>query len=237
MISIINNILSNNGYKRVDIDLQLDIAATYLYCPSDLSTREEYFVTVRLHTQSDAAVKAVLEEQAQELFEAISYSGKIGESFEKNCTMLLCHDEDEIDRQTMLELEEDQYNFKKNVIAYTHQEFVALQAYLAQEKIEKITNNVINSIINAESGKSFLEFKENNKKQNDHYSLILKAALKLPFVTYIPQEQQLTNLLLEIKDSLPPDQSSIYSQLVNLDVEWAEENIHQQVERIWGGLV
>jgi hypothetical protein len=237
MISIINNILSSNGYKRVAIELPLDMAEIYLFCPSDLNKREEYFVTVQLHSQSDATAQELLEKQALELFEAISCSGKVDRPFEKNCTMLFCHDEAKIRRQTILALEEDQYNFKKNVIAYDQQGIVALKAFLVKEQIEKITNSAINSIINAERGKSFLEFKGNNKQQKDHYSLILKTALKLPFITYSPQEQQLTNLLLDIESSLSPNQSSIYSQLESSDVEWTDDNIHQQVERVWGSLI
>ncbi|MBN0617384.1 hypothetical protein JTM18_36430, partial [Pseudomonas aeruginosa] len=68
---------------------------------------------------SDAAAQKILEEKAQELFEAISNSGKVDRPFEKNCTMLICHEEEGISRQTILALEEDQYNFKKNVITYT----------------------------------------------------------------------------------------------------------------------
>ncbi|MBN0063296.1 hypothetical protein JTL66_34330, partial [Pseudomonas aeruginosa] len=77
MISIINNILSSNGYKQVDMETSLDNDSIYLFCPSERSKREEYFVTIQLQTQSDAAAQKILEEKAQELFEAISNSGKV----------------------------------------------------------------------------------------------------------------------------------------------------------------
>ncbi|MBE4121738.1 hypothetical protein HJ098_04110 [Vibrio parahaemolyticus] len=107
---------------------------------------------------------------------------------------------------------------------------------MVQEQVEKVTVKVINNIINVENGKGFLDFKENNKLQKDHYSLILKVALKLPFITYIPQEQQLSNLLNDIDSSLSPELASIYNQLTNLDVEWTESDCVQNVERIWGRL-
>jgi len=236
MINIINNILFSNGYKQVEFELQQGVAEIYLFCPKDESKREEYFVTVQLRVQSDNAAQLLLEDKAQDWFDAISCSGKLDQTFEKNCTMLLCHEEGEISRQTILEIEEDQYNFKKNIIVYTQQEVFALQSYLEQEQIDKITTSVINSIINADSGKGFLEFKD-NQQQEDYYSLILKTALKLPFVTYSPQEQQLANLLGDIESSLSPAQSSIYSQLENSDEEWTEKNTDHHVERIWGNLV
>lgn len=236
MINIINNILSNNGYKLVDIDLLLESAEIYLFRPLDLSKREEYFVTARLNIQSDIAAVAVLEEIAQELFDKISCSGKVDISFEKNCTMLLCHEEGKINRNTILALEEDHFNFKKNVIVYSEKELLAIQAYLVAEQIDEITNSVINDIITSDNGKNFLNYKENHKHQCDHYSLILKISLKLPFVTYTPKEQELSNLDNDIESALTPDQLLIYKQLVNSKFELNEDIIHQQVEGIWGGL-
>ncbi len=237
MIDIINNIFASHGYKKVNVELSLDNLSVCLFCSAEESNREEYFVTVQLQIESDEAAQTILEEKAQELFEAISNSGKVDRPFEKNCTMILCQDEGKIDTQTILALEEDPYNFKKNVITYSSSELDALRVHLAESKIEGITNRVINEIINAEGGKGFLEFKDNHMTSKGHYSLILKIALKLPFVTYNPQEQQLTNLSLEIEKSLSPAQFSIYSQLVDSEVEWTDENTYQQVERIWGGLI
>lgn len=237
MINIINNILASNGYKQVELALKQDVADFYLFCPLTESKREEYFVTVQLRTQSDITAQHLLENQVQDWFETISQSGKVDQTFEKNCTMLLCHEEDKISRKTILMIEEDQYNFKKNVIAGSQQEVLDLKNYLAQEQVEKVTITVINNIINVDSGKGFLDFKKNNKLQKNHYSLILKIALKMPFITYSPQEQQLSNLLNDIDDSLSPELALIYNQLTNLDVEWTESNAVQNVEMIWGRLV
>lgn len=237
MISIINKILFSNGYKHVEIEIPLSNQIFYLFCLPEENKREEYFVTIQLQTQSDASAQTLLEEKAQELFEAISDSGKVDRPFEKNCTMLICHEEERISRQTILALEEDQYNFKKNVITYTLRELADLKSYLSDSGIEKITNNVINKIINLEGGRGFLSFKDDHANSKGHYSLILKSALKLPFITYSPQEQQLRNLNDEIESSLSPYLSSIYSKLIEPEAEWTDDNTHQQVERIWGGLV
>lgn len=237
MINIINNILSSNGYKQIEIDVPFNNQAFYLFCLPEGSKREEYFVTIQLQTQSDAAAQALLEENAQELFEIISNSGRVDRPFEKNCTMLICHEEGRISRQTILALEEDQYNFKKNVITYTPQELANLESHLSDSGIEKITNNLINEIINSRGGRDFLTFKDDHANSKGYYSLVLKSALKLPFITYSPQEHQLTNLNDEIKNSLDAYQSSIYSQLIESEIEWTDDNVHQQVARIWGELV
>lgn len=234
MINIINNILSSNGYKQVGIDIPFNNQAFYLFCMPEDSMREEYFVTIQLQTQSEAAAQTLLEEEAQELFEAISNSGKVDRPFEKNCTMLICHEEEKISRQTILALEEDQYNFKKNVITFTARELANLKSHLYESGVEKITNDAVNDIISSENGRKFLAFKGGRANSENHCSLALKIALKLPFITYIPQEQQLTNLNDEIKNSLAPSLYSIYSHLI--ESEWTEENIHQQVAIIWGDL-
>lgn len=236
MINIINNILHNNGYKIVDISLLIEAAEVYIFCPLDLSEREEYFITVKLSTQSNTAAVFLLEKIAQDLFDEIRSSGKVGRSFEKNCTMLLCHEEGKIDRQTILAIEEDPFNFKKNVITYSPQEVASLQTHLTQEQNIKITNCVINNIITTGDGAKFLEFKENHKHQRDYYSLILKAILKLPFITYTPKEQELSNLDNEIESDFTSEQILIYKKLVSSELDWNDDNIHQQVEEIWGGL-
>ncbi|MDR5886300.1 ABC-three component system middle component 1 [Vreelandella janggokensis] len=236
MIDVLNNIVSSNGYKLVDADFSLDIAVIYLFCPIDKSKREEYFVTMQFNNQCDETAEKLLEVKAEELFEKISHSKKVDISFEKNCTMLICQDEDKISREIILALEEDQYNFKKNVIAYSQQELDSAKNYLDKNKISEITSGVINEIINSNDGKLFLEFKYQHKSKRDYYSLMLKIVLKLPFITYRPQDQQLVNLSHEIESSLTSEQYLIYDQLVNSDMEWKDEDFYQKVEKVWGGL-
>ncbi|MDO8417320.1 MAG: hypothetical protein Q7S87_14030 [Agitococcus sp.] len=235
MINIINNILTSFGYQQANIEYSLDNLAMFLFIPASESNREEYFVTLQLNIQSDESAQTILEETAQELFESIRNSGKVERSFEKNCTMIICHEDAMISRNTILALEEDQYNFKKNVVTYAEHELHALKTHLSESGVEHLTNKIINEIINFGGGKRFLEFKNNHKNINDHYSLILKIALKLPFITYSPHEQQLTNLSLEIEQSFNHYQSVIFTQLMESG-EWADENTHQQVERIWGNI-
>lgn len=236
MINIVKNILSSNGYRQIDIELQLDNQAFYLFCPSEESKREEYFFAIQLKTQSDAAAQEILEEKAQELFEAISNSGMVARHFEKNCTMVICQEESKISRKTILALEEDPYNFKKNVITYTIDELAAIKDYLFKIGENDITNIIINNIINSDDGRDFLSFKHDQSKRTGYYSLILRTALKLPFITYSPQEQQLTNLNSEIENSLNPYQFSIYNRLMKSETEWTDENINQQVSNVWGSL-
>ncbi|MBR7737209.1 ABC-three component system middle component 1 [Acinetobacter nosocomialis] len=236
MIKIINNILLSNGYKLVEIELPFDNQNISLFCPNQENQKEEYFVTIQLSFENENDIQTFIMEKSQHIFEIISSSGKVDAPFEKNCTMLICHEENTITRQGILTIEEDQYNFKKNVITYSPIELETLKEYLTENYISQITNTEINKIISGENGKSFLTFKDNHYNTKGYYNLILKIILKLPFITYNPIEKELTNLCIDIENSFDQRQSLIYKQLLTSEIDWNEDSIYEQVEGIWGKL-
>lgn len=234
MIAILKNVLINNDHEQIPIELPNNNVEISLFRPTDLSKREEYFVIARLYEQSEEAAQTLLNERSQEIFDAINQSGTVEQFFEKNCTMILCHELAKISTETMLALEEDRYNFKKNVITYTNEEIAGLNSYLSDKGLEKLSNGIINEIINSKAGESFRNFKSIHTLTSDYYSLVMKLALKLPFITYIPQEQQLNNLIMDIESSISESQISLYRQLANSDDTWTDENARPLVEKIWG---
>lgn len=234
MNKIINIILNSNGYQETDIPLHQELAELNLFKPCVDNHRQEYFLVVKLHEQSNEAAKQFLEHHTQDWFDQIIISGFVGQEFEKNCTLILCHKEDQVNRTTILMIEEDQYNFKKNVITYTEDELIDLQDYIDRNQLNSLNEEVINSVINENGGMSFLQFKNNNIEQKDYYSLLLKSILKLPFISYLPQEQQLANLIDDIELSLSSSQLSIYKKLTESSELWEEDNIEEKVEGIWG---
>ncbi|KIF54293.1 ABC-three component system middle component 1 [Vibrio owensii] len=234
MNKIINIILNSNGYQETDIPLHQELAELNLFKPRVDNHRQEYFLVVKLHEQSNEAAKQFLEHHTQDWFDQIIISGFVGQEFEKNCTLILCHKEDQVNRTTILMIEEDQYNFKKNVITYTEDELIDFQDYIDRNQLSSLNEEVINSVINENGGMSFLQFKNNNKTQKDYYSLLLKSILKLPFISYLPQEQQLANLIDDIELSLSPSQLSIYKNLTENSESWEEDTIEEKVEGIWG---
>lgn len=231
MISLLNNIMSSNGYHRVDFDPNEHGFMITLF-KADNEKKEEYFITLQAKEQSNEIATLLLEEKAQTIFEKIRNSGAVERYFEKNCTMILCHESSKITKDTILSFEEDPYNFKKNVLTYSTGELLALQTHLSTSDIKNLTNDVINNILNANSGKSFLAFKESSTR--GLYSITLKTALKLPFLIYTPQEQKLSNLALEIEKSLTPQLNLIYTEIISLETEWNDENLLNEIEKIWG---
>lgn len=236
MITIINKILSSNGYQVVDIELLDNNPNIFLFSPSSNDNKEEYFVTIQLPTQSNESAKELLEHKAEELFEAISDSDKVERYFIKNCTMLICHNETLIHKETIFSIEEDPYNFKKNVITYSETELNDLKDFLTSNNINEISNSVISDIINNRNGQNFTDFKNTHKTIRNYYSLFLKIALKLPFIMYTPSKKELINLSLEIENSFNAQDSLIYKKIMESDIEWSESDTYLQVVKIWGDL-
>ncbi len=234
MNKIIKNILNSNGYKETCIPIHQELAELNLFEPSGDIHRQEYFLVVKLHEQSDESAKQFLEHHTQDWFDQIILTGLVGQEFEKNCTLILCHKEDQVNRATILMIEEDQYNFKKNVITYADDELIDLHEYIDRNQIKFLNEEIINSVINENGGMNFLQFKNNNKEQKNYYSLVLKSILKLPFISYLPQEQELSNLTGDIELSLSPSQLSIYKKLIDESELWENDNIEAKVEGIWG---
>ncbi len=235
MNKIINDIINSNGYQKAEIAFHQELAELNLFKPSLNNQRQEYFLVVKLYEQSDESAKQLLKLYAQEWFDYIIMTGSVGKEFEKNCTLIFCHKEDRLSRTTIFMIEEDQYNFKKNVITYTDNELIDLQRYIDERELKCLDEEVINNIINENSGMSFLNFKANNKEQKNYYSLTLKSILKLPFISYLPQHQKLANVTEDIELSLTPDQSNIYHKLTSTYEYWDDDNVEEHVEAIWGG--
>ncbi|CAI3100100.1 hypothetical protein MWMV2_MWMV2_01074 [Acinetobacter oleivorans] len=232
MISIVNYILICNGYKTIEIAQLLEGYSCFLFKPID--NKDEFFVTIESHSQSDDDAKNILENKADELFDLIFSSNIVSPFFKKNCTLILCQEYSKIERSTIFQIEEDPYNFKKNVIVYSENELNSLKDYLSKDNNISLTNEKINQIINSNNGSDFLNFKSNQEKTDNYYSLIIKIILKLPFITYIPQEQDLENLEEEIYNSLSEKQKIIYEKLIDQDIEWNENDIYKNVCSIWG---
>ncbi|WP_040063040.1 ABC-three component system middle component 1 [Pseudomonas batumici] len=231
MITILNNIMASNGFKLVDVDLANESFNSSLY-KAESKLREEYFLTIDLNDNSNEALKRFIDQAAQEIFEDIQSSGKVELYFEKNCTMLICLDSSGLDQDLVLALEEDPYNFKKNVIKYSATELAALNAYLTSHSITAITNDTINDILNANSGKDFLEFKHQNRSHNRLYDLIIRVMLKLSFLSYHPQEQKLENLTGQIDAAVPAALTETFERILSAD--WKDEAVIANVESIWG---
>lgn len=231
MITILKNIMTSNRFSLVEIDPTSSSPDFNLY-KSDSRERQEYFLIVDLSSLSRENLENFLENTSQEIFEDIQSSGKVELYFEKNCTMIICLNSLPEEKELILALEEDPYNFKKNVIRYSLGELAALNDYLVRHSISNITNSVINDMLNANGGADFLDFKYNHKDRSQFYSLVTRIVMKLSFLVYSPREQKLESLTSQINGAIPAELTETFNKI--LSAEWTDDTVIAHVESIWG---
>ncbi len=234
MINVLKNIFDSNNYHKVDVNFCLVEGEFFTYTPVDSANKEEYFVILELFNQSDENLKSTLEELSEYLFEKITNSGSVERYFVKNSTLIICHKDNQIERLTTLTLEEDLYNFKKNVITYSEKELNDFKRYIKEAELTKLTNSILKNIINEKSGSSFIKFKNISANNASYYSLLMKIFLKLPFLTYETQEKDLSKINEDINNELTDHQRKVLDEILDVKEEWNDETIHTLVSRIWG---
>ena len=233
LINYIANILESNNYTTLPTNIRSDRFEIRLFGTKKEALREEYFVIIENVGPSENFLKEVLYGIADEIFDKITAQAEIADYFRKNCTLIICLKNVEVSSAAILEIEEDQYNFKKNVIAYSQHELESIKI-----KVESIlhkpglTVEHINSLINEGGGNVFRDFKMLGGSSNSYYSLLMKIFLKVPFLTYIPPEKSLHNLEGAISTSLTKKQMWLYdfnnsALLLNTDKnfdDWLNED-------------
>jgi len=233
IIDIIENIFNCNDYNLKEMSVQLENMTLYLFEPQEHLNKQEYFLLLEFIDTSNEEVNKLIEEYAQVLFENIISSGKVKQYFEKNCTLIFCVNEKFIDRTTILSIEENLYNFKKNVIVYNDAELNDLRGYLSAHEVSCLNNREIKSIINERGGESFINFKNLSASISNYYSLTLKLFLKIPFLVYTTEEKELINLDSQISMQLSRHQNIILQNILDSDIEWSGDDVHEKISNIW----
>lgn len=230
LINTLFNVFTSNGYDVIETEPMLDRYLTYLLSPMS-PQREEFYLVVEALDQTEEAHSALLDEGVEKMFETIRNLKQISRAFEKNCTLIICCNEKSISRDLVLKMEEDPYNFKKNVIGYTQGELTGFEQHT---KDVRLTNKVLNDIINASQGEDFREYKERRKNFDNHYSLTMKLLMKLPFITYSPQEKSLANLDEDIVKAFTQRQTLMYEKILSVPVDSSDQDIDLVLEELWG---
>lgn len=211
LIEFICDIMKDNGYVALTNDVQFEGYDFCLFGCGPGVSKEEYFVVMESHIQSEAALSKILSELADEVFEQISAQSNVAEFFKKNSTLIICAEEQSCSTSVILSLEEDQYNFKKNVILFTKSEIESMTSKVGAMNAETVlTNERINRLIAADGGDVFRAFKSGGGGAQNYYSLLLKMVSKVPFLTYIPVAKSLHDLDGAIDTSMTKLQVDMY---------------------------
>jgi hypothetical protein len=148
--------------------------------------------------------KDFLSQEVPEYYNAIK-SLEVGydERMDKNLSMLVCMNSDEIKAkelsEVIFEIEEDPYFFKKYVLSYTNSQGEQLRELFSDEKC--ISNILLNKIVN--DSEKFSEFKNaQDNSETGLFEICSKIMIKLPFIRFIKASGQIEDLSLKIEEDL-----------------------------------
>lgn len=146
-----------------------------------------------------SSVEANLQEKQEKYY---NYMMNMNESniIKQNCSFISCIQVDSIKevqqlKNSILELEEDRYFFKKYIIVFTKNEILDLKAKISSRHINDFIAKQIEDI------ELFDNFKKGNN--DNYYSLLLKLLIKIPSLTYgIKINRSLSSLQVDIDEVL-----------------------------------
>lgn len=127
----------------------------------------------------------------------VTESDFISDHYERNSTLVIFVDSDETTitettLKTIMEIEEDPYLFKKQVVYLNKQESESLKSLLEVNSIEDRCRDIIENI---DSYTEFRKALKNGIIQNYAiYSLVAKLYEKLPFLTFNVAEEEYQNV-------------------------------------------
>lgn len=178
MKTIINNIFSQLGLSNKE----LEIGSLYSY---DDINKKAYWLII----ETDNLIN-VIENQANYFEEAKKMINN--EWFDKNVNLLILHRVENFEnfQSLVLEIEEDPYLFKKQIILYNDSEVEKLNQALEQQQ-QNIKGFIENKILEEEVFKKHKE----NINNNDYESLLYRLVHKIPLINLnIVQENGLDAL-------------------------------------------
>ncbi|PRA40672.1 MULTISPECIES: ABC-three component system middle component 1 [Pseudomonas] len=220
LINIIDKVFLNNGYEAVHFEHSYGELITKLFKPKEAENKAEYYLIVEHPNAMNRHADELLSEWADGLHLKVRENPKVDRVFSKNCTMIICWPELAITNKQVFQLEEDRYNFKKNVISYSSKELSDLQA-----KNSDFTLAQLNELVSQGDGAYFQRFKEKSAELENYYSLLLKIFIKIPFVTYLHDPKRLFDLDSSLTANLSASELDLYEFSLRIDENLDDEEL------------
>lgn len=220
LINLIDNVFLNNGYEAVKFEHNYDELITRLFKPLAAENKAEYYLVIECKKATSQHAEKLLSEWADGLHLKARESPIVDRAFSKNCTMIICWPERAITSKQVFQLEEDRYNFKKNVISYSPEELADLK-----EKNSDLTLLQLNELVSQGDGAYFQRFKEKSAELENYYSLILKIFIKIPFVTYLHDPKRLFDLDSSLVSNLSKNELDLYEFSQETDENLDDEQL------------
>lgn len=220
LITLIDKVFLNNGYEVVIFEHNYDCLIVKLYKPIIALKKAEYYLVIECLNATNQHADVLLSEWADGLHQKVRVHPEIERFFSKNCTMIICWPDHAITDKQIFQLEEDQYNFKKNVITYCLAEL---------EEFETKTNDhtllQLNKMVADGNRRYFQRFKEKSAGLKNYYSLLLKIFIKMPFLTYQHESIGLNNLDSSLVESLTTVELELYEFMQGISKDLTDEEL------------
>lgn len=220
LINFIEKVFLDNGYEPVHFEHSYETLITRLFKPKAAEKKAEYYLAVESKNATTQHAEKLLTEWADGLHLKVRENPRVDRVFAKNCTMIICWPEPAITSKQVFLLEEDRYNFKKNVISYSSKELADLK-----EKNIDFTLAQLNELVGQGDGAYFQRFKEKSTDLENYYSLLLKIFIKIPFVTYLHDPKRLFDLDSSLVADLSETELALYEFSMDLNKDLGDEEL------------
>lgn len=220
LINLIDKVFLNNGFEAVSFEHGYDELITRLFKPQVAEKKAEYYLVVECKKATSQHAEDLLSEWADGLHLKVRESPIVDRAFSKNCTMIICWPELAITSKQIFQLEEDRYNFKKNVISYSSKELADLEG-----KKSDFTLAQLNELVGQGDGAYFQQFKKKSAELENYYSLLLKIFIKMPFVTYLHDPKRLFDLDSSLVVDLSEKELILYEFALEIDKHLDDEKL------------
>tara|TARA_R110001599_G_scaffold311515_2_gene518939 strand:- start:2910 stop:3668 length:759 start_codon:yes stop_codon:yes gene_type:complete len=220
----------------IDEDVNLENSSIYIA----KQKQGEYFIYLFVdENQLDLVTKdiqirlsAFIKEQIESFEQLTETPVEIDQSFDKNSTLIIStvyevRFNDSIKRR-VIEIEEDPYFFKKQVIAISQTELSHVQA-----RFEEFQADFIAYLrVTISDVSKFMAFSDSNNLglSNDgiEYKFVASMYEKLPFLTLDVEEAKQDNLQLKIEQNLSSEKIVLRNELLSFD----ENSVDQWIDAI-----
>lgn len=220
LINLIDKIFLNNGFEAVNFEHSYSQLITRLFKPKVTENKAEYYLIVEHPNATNSQADELLSEWADGLHLKVRENPMIDRVFSKNCTMIICWPEPAITSKQIFQLEEDRYNFKKNVISYSSKELAELET-----KNSDFTLTQLNELVSQGDGAYFQKFKQKSAELENYYSLLLKIFIKIPFVTYLHDPKRLFDLDSSLTTNLSASELDLYEFSLRINEDLDDEQL------------
>lgn len=232
MLNMLSNICESNNFLVKDFESNIESVTSIIAVPNESNINQEYYLFLHCDSIDNNFIKKLNDEYLEYLMDNIESLEFTDESARKNSTLIITCKSENISDENLLKVEENPYFFKKNIITYDLEQLKDLKLVLNGNY-----NNIsINKHIMIDGGDKFEDFKTQKLKSGSYYPLLIKIITKLPFVHYIPQNNQLDNLENFIYENLTPEDIKLFDFVCSIDKKLSDSDVLEIINSDWDAI-